>query len=155
MQKTKELYDRLTGLFFMCVGLFFTIYARTVEIGSFNEPGPGFVPFWAGLTLILMSIALLVQTLKKSGVIMPPFFPLPDSWMRVTGVFLSMIIYALALSWTGFTITTFIFVLVLVKFVFPQTWTRSLLTAALSSLGARLLFVDFLKTQLPPGILGF
>lgn len=155
MAKSKEFYDRITSAFFMAVGLFFALYARSVEIGTFNEPGPGFVPFWAGLTLIIMSIALFLQTLRKSGVMMPPFFPLPDSWQRVTAVFISMAVYAGALNWIGFTVTTFIFVFCLVKFIFPQSWTRSLITATLSAVGARLLFVDFLKTQLPPGILGF
>jgi hypothetical protein len=43
----------------------------------------------------------------------------------------------------------------LVRFIFPQTWTRTLVVAILSSLAARLLFVNFLETQLPKGFLGF
>ena len=62
--------------------------------------------------------------------------------------------YALILDYAGFTLTTFLFVAFLVRFIFPQTWTRTLIVAFLASLGTRLLFVDFLKTQLPKGTSG-
>jgi hypothetical protein len=45
--------------------------------------------------------------------------------------------------------------LFLVKFIFPQTWARTLLVSVLGSVIARLLFINFLETQLPKGFLGF
>lgn len=127
-----------------------------MEIGAWNEPGPGFLPFWGGIVLTAMSIALLMRTFwGKLPAITHSFFPRSDSWKRVTATFAALIAYNLLLTTLGFTLMTFLFVGFLVRFIFPQTWTRSLVIAVLSSLAAQLLFVNFLETQLPKGFLGF
>jgi len=127
-----------------------------VEIGAWNEPGPGFLPFWGGIVLTAMSIALLMRTFwGKLPAITHSFFSRSDSWKRVTATFAALIAYNLLLTTLGFTLMTFLFVGFLVRFIFPQTWTRSLVIAVLSSLAAQLLFVNFLETQLPKGFLGF
>jgi hypothetical protein len=127
MGKNQSHYNRIAAIFFLAVGIFFALYARSVEIGTWNEPGPGFLPFWGGLILTAMSIALLLRTFWGK---LPPitqfFFPQRDSWKRVAATF-----------------------------IFPQTWTRTLIVAVLSALAARLLFINFLETQLPRGFLGF
>ena len=154
MNKTEDRYDRIAGIFFLIIGAFFALYARKIDIGSWSEPGPGFMPFWAGITMAAMAAILLIVSFRRAGPAMPLFFPKADSWKRVLTTFASMIVYALILDYAGFTLTTFLFVAFLVKFIFPQTWTRTLIVAFLASLGARLLFVDFLKTQLPKGYFG-
>ncbi len=149
-------YNRLAAVFFLLVGVFFALYARRVEIGTFTDPGPGFLPFWAGLTLAFMSIALFLGSYaKRAWQARPPFFPQPDSWKRVSATFLSLLIYVFLLTPFGFTITTFLFLFFLVKFIFPQSWKRALIVSVLGSIGARLLFIHFLETQLPKGFLGF
>jgi putative tricarboxylic transport membrane protein len=149
-------YNRVAAIFFLCIGVFFTLYARRVEIGTWTEPGPGFLPFWAGLTLTIMSIALLIGSYgKKAWQAKPSFFPKPDSWKRVLATFLSLIVYNLLLTPVGFTLTTFFFLTFLVKWIFPQSWKRTLTVSICGSLFARLLFIHFLETQLPKGFLGF
>ena len=149
-------YNGIAAIFFLLIGVFFALYARTVEIGTFTEPGPGFLPFWAGLTLVAMSIILLLRSYAtKARAAKLAFFPLPDSWKRVLATFLSLIAYNLLLTPLGFTVTTFLFLIFLVRFIFPQTWKRTLVVGALGSIFARLLFINFLETQLPRGLLGF
>jgi putative tricarboxylic transport membrane protein len=155
-------YDRIAGLFFLAVGAFFTLYARfvlyarRVEIGAWKEPDAGFLPFWGGLTLIVMSALLLVSSFSsRTGQISPSFFPVPDAWKRVLITFLSLAAYNLLLNPLGFTLTTFLFLGFLLKVIFPQGWRRTLLVAVIGSAVARFLFIDFLETQLPKGILGF
>ncbi|MGE5256473.1 MAG: tripartite tricarboxylate transporter TctB family protein [Hyphomicrobiales bacterium] len=154
MEKTQSHYDRIAGVFFFGVGAFFALYATTIEIGAWNEPGPGFLPFWGGITLVTMSAALLARTWKRKGIALPPFFPERDSWKRVAATFAALIAYNLVFDALGFTVTTFLFIGVLVKFIFPQSWLRSFVVAAAAALIARLLFVNFLQTQLPQGFLG-
>jgi putative tricarboxylic transport membrane protein len=156
MEKTQKDYNRIAALFFLGIGIFFFIYARSVEIGTWNEPGPGFLPFWAGIILAAMAIALLLGSYAhKAWPVRPSFFPQPDSWKRVLATFLSLIAYLLLLTPLGFTLTTFLFLAFLIKFIFPQTWKRTMLVAVLGSVIARLLFINFLETQLPKGLFGF
>jgi putative tricarboxylic transport membrane protein len=156
MEKNQSHYDRAAAVFFLIVGLFFALYSRSVEIGSWHEPGPGFLPFWAGIILTAMAFALfLVGYVRKAWAARPSFFPQSDSWKRVLATFLSLIAYNLLLTPLGFTLTTFLFLAFLVKFIFPQTWMRTMLVAVFGSVFARLLFINFLETQLPKGFLGF
>lgn len=149
-------YNRISGFFFLAVGIFFFVYARSVEIGTWNEPGPGFLPLWGGIILAAMSIALLMRTFwGRLPAITHSFFPRSDSWKRVAATFAALIAYNFLLTPLGFTITTFLFIGFLVRFIFPQTWTRTLVVAGFSALAARLLFINFLETQLPKGLLGF
>jgi len=154
MGKTQNLYDRIAAAFFFGVGAFFALYACTIEIGAWNEPGPGFLPFWGGIILVMMSLSLLAITWKRVGLASPSFFPESDSWKRVTATFVALIAYNLVFDVLGFTLATFLFIGFLVKFIFPQSWLRSFIVAASAALIAKLLFVNFLQTQLPKGFLG-
>jgi len=156
MEKKINHYNRISALFFIGVGMFFSFYGRTVEIGAWSEPGPGFMPFWSGIVLTVMAVFLLLGSFKrKEWQVMPPFFPLADSWKRVLMAFLSMIGYLLLFKPLGFTLVTFIFIAFLLKTVFPQNWKRTLIVASATAILARLIFINFLETQLPLGFLGF
>jgi len=67
---------------------------------------------------------------------------------------MALLAYNLISDSLGFTLTAFLFVGFLVKCIFPQSWARTLIVAAGAAVFARLLFVDFLQTQLPKGFLG-
>jgi putative tricarboxylic transport membrane protein len=156
MEKTQKDYNRVAAIFFMAVGVFFGLYARSVEIGTWHEPGPGFLPFWAGVILTAMAAALFLGSYaRKAWAARPAFFPRSDSWKRVLATFLALIVYNLLLPRLGFTLMTFLFLFGLVKFIFPQTWGRALVVSVAGSVVARLLFINFLESQLPTGFLGF
>jgi putative tricarboxylic transport membrane protein len=156
MEKKINHYNRISAIFFIGVGIFFSLYGRTVEIGEWSEPGPGFMPFWSGVVLAVMAFFLLLGSFKrKEWQIMPPFFPLADSWKRVALAFLAMVAYLLLFKILGFTLDTFMFIVFLLKTIFPQNWTRTLIVASATAIMARLIFINFLETQLPLGFLGF
>ena len=156
MEKKINHYNRISALFFIGVGVFFSFYGRTVEIGAWSEPGPGFMPFWCGILLTGMAVALLIGSFKrKEWKTMPPFFPLADSWKRVLIGFLSMVAFLLLFKPLGFTLVTFLFIAVLLRTVFPQSWKRTLIAAFATAILSRLIFINFLETQLPLGFLGF
>jgi hypothetical protein len=155
MERTQSQYDLVAAIFFIIVGAFFALYARAVEIGTWSEPGPGFLPFWAGITISVMAFALLLKSLSKKGPVRPSFFPEAGSWKRVLATFAALIVYNVTFDYLGFALTTFLFVGVLVKFIFPQTWPKALIVAVSAAIIARLLFINFLETQLPKGFFGF
>ncbi len=57
-------YQTGSAIFLLAVGAFFSLEARNLEIGRIIQPGPGFVPFWLGLALILLSLALILQIMR-------------------------------------------------------------------------------------------
>jgi putative tricarboxylic transport membrane protein len=156
MEKRINHYNRISAIFFIAVGLFFALYGRTVEVGEWSEPGPGFMPFWSGIVLSAMAFALFLGSFKRRDwQVMPPFFKLADSWKRVVLAFAAMVGYLLLFRPLGFTITTFLFIAFLLKVIFPQSWKRTLIAAFAVAILARLIFINFLETQLPQCFLGF
>ena len=155
MEKNRN-YDLVIASFFLAVGMGFSIYARSIEIGTWHNPGPGFFPFWAGIVLAGMSIVLLLLRgfRKKPTIDLPPFFPEKDSWKRVLTTFLALLAFNLGMQFIGFTVISFLFLAFLLRFVFPQNWKRTLVIAALGSAITRLVFIHFLEVQLPKGIFG-
>jgi hypothetical protein len=147
--------DLAGGLFFLVGGLLFALYARSVDVGTWDEPGPGFLPFWAGSLLIGMSALLIAKTLlRRHREDAGPFFPELDSWKRVLMTIGALVAYNLLLQLLGFVLVTFFFVGFLVKCIFPQGWVKSIVTAALSTAFARLVFVNLLEIHFPKGLLG-
>jgi putative tricarboxylic transport membrane protein len=147
--------DIIGGLFFLAAGIFFAVYSQRVDIGTMEEPGPGFLPLWAGVLLSILSALLIAKSWFKKFEVGDAFFPEYDSWKRVFMVVLSLIVYNLLLAPLGFVLTTFLFVVFLVKFIFPQPWLRTIVTAGLSTAGAQIIFVNLLEIQFPKGLLGF
>jgi len=145
------------GIFFLIVGLIFAVYSRSVDIGDWSEPGAGFLPFYGGLGMIGMAVLLVVTSLagKDAGTAVDPFFPETDSWKRVLSTFLALVAYNLLLRPLGFVLVTFFFVAFLVKFIFPESWIKSLTTAALSTVCVQAVFVNLLEINFPKGLFGF
>jgi putative tricarboxylic transport membrane protein len=149
--------DIVGGTFYLLVGLVFTLYSRSVDIGDWSEPGPGFLPFYGGVTMIAMAVLLVAKSILSKGAdaAADPFFPERDSWKRVLCTLLALVAYNLLLGPLGFMAVTFLFVAFLVKFIFPGSWWKSLATAALSAACAQVVFVNLLEINFPKGILGF
>lgn len=147
--------DLSGGLFFLGVGILFAVYSQSVDIGTMEEPGPGFLPLWAGILLTIMSSILIGKALFQKHEAGDPFFPESDSWKRVIMVVVSLLVYNLLLQPLGFILITFLFVAFLVKCIFPQTWLRTVVTATLSTAGAQIIFVTLLEITFPKGFLGF
>ena len=146
------------GIFFLMVGLIFAVYSRSVDIGDWSEPGAGFLPFYGGLAMIAMAALLVVKSLVGKDAIsaaVDPFFPESDSWKRVLSTFLALVGYNVLLRPLGFVLVTFLFVAFLVKFIFPESWVKSLTTAALATICAQFVFAYLLEINFPKGIFGF
>lgn len=147
--------DIIGGLFFLAVGIVFAVYSQSVDIGTMEEPGPGFLPLWAGVLLGIMSAVLIVKAFFQKYGAGEAFFAEHDSWKRVCMVVGSLVAYNFLLVPLGFVLTTFCFVAFLVKCIFPQPWLRTTVTAVLSTAGAQIVFVNLLELQFPKGLLGF
>jgi sorbitol-specific phosphotransferase system component IIC len=59
--------DRIVYAVFLCGGIFVMYQGREWGIVLDKTPGPGFMPFWDGVLMVIASLlALLVSFLKKS-----------------------------------------------------------------------------------------
>jgi putative tricarboxylic transport membrane protein len=145
-------HDKWSGAIGMVIGLAFCIASASLGLGEVHQPGPGFLPFVVGGALIFLSAIIFLPALRKGKRI---------NGERMTGgmgkyrkgglILLDLIFYNLALGFLGFTVTTFLFVVFLMKIVETQRWARTLVTALCSAVGFYFVFQSWLMVDLPTG----
>ena len=148
--------DILSGLFWIGFGILFCIGA--VQNGimlSPGVPGPGCLAFLVGSILISLSLLVLVPALFKKDPLPKPerFFPQGESLKKLFTALLTLTAYALALEPLGFFATTFLFLLLILRFIEPQRWVTALSFALVTTCLTYALFAA-LKVELPKGIWG-
>jgi putative tricarboxylic transport membrane protein len=147
--------DTLTALLALGLSGFILLQGRELGLGRASDPGSGFILFWTGAIMTVLSGVLLVQSvLAKAAAgdrLGDPFAGL--RWGKVLYVVGLMVLYATLVETFGFILTTFVLLLVLFKTVEPQSWLVSLVGSVLTTFGAWAVFVAWLGTQLPVGSL--
>jgi putative tricarboxylic transport membrane protein len=142
--------DLVSSVFWLAVAIFAAVAGHSLGLGSLNRPGPGFFPFWGGVTLALLSLVLLVSSRGRPAA-RPPAPPSSAKPLAVAGALLA---YLLLLEWLGFAVVTFLFLGLLFRLE-RRGWAFSAASAAVGTLACYALFQLWLKTQLPAGPLGF
>ena len=142
--------DRWTGFFFILFSLYVCFESWRLGVGSFFRPGAGFFPFYSSLLLGLLSLILGLLAFRGK-------VEKAESWTDVGNtvtVSLALLGFALLLTWLGFVITTFLFILFLLRAVERRKWLLSAGAALFISAAFYVVFGLWLKAQLPTGILG-
>ena len=149
-------YQIGSAVFLLIVGSFFSFEARTLKIGRISQPGPGFFPFWLGLALILLSLALILQIMRGkigSGVPGEPLWK-GLQWPKIIFLLGALLFYAIFLESLGYLLATFLLMFFLFRAVEPQRWSVVIAGSVVTSLFTYILFRLWLQVQLPMGLWG-
>lgn len=123
--------------------------ASRLPFGTARNPGPGFLPWWAGVALGVLALVLLGQGLRAR----PAPGPVGDRGRlpKVAGLLAVLAAYVLGLEPLGYPAATFLLVLFMLRVVEPYRWPVALGLAALAALGSYVVFATWLQVPLPPG----
>ena len=141
------------ALFWVALGILVCYGATQLGLGSVTEPGSGFIFFWSGLILVILSLMALAESLRSSEEIAQETGEM--NWVKIGLVLLSLVLYAFFLERLGFVVTTFVLLTFLLSWIEGTSWARSLGVASGAALGSFAIFELWLKIRLPKGILGF
>jgi putative tricarboxylic transport membrane protein len=148
--------DRISGAFWFLFSLFITYESHKLGLGTVRQPGPGFLFFWTGVVISILSLAVFTTSFKKDSGIEPGESFLARS--NITKLLLvagSLFLYALLIEWLGFLIVTlllFIFLLGVIER--KKAWVAFLVSFAVTVF-SYLIFELGLQSQLPKGLLEF
>jgi putative tricarboxylic transport membrane protein len=143
--------DLASSLFWLAIAIFFSLEGFiNLKLGSLRSPGPGFFPFWGGVVLGLLSLVLLLSSLKNMGRLSLSVLK-SSKLLLVTGALLA---YLLLLETFGFMTITFLFLFLLFRMEY-RGWVFSAGSALIGAVSSYALFQLWLKTQLPAGPFGF
>ena len=145
----KNLSEILGSLFLFLVGMGAIIGAVRLHIGSPTEPQPGFFPFLAGISLIILSSVIFSQGWLGHGQKKAAF-----GEVRRPALLLAVLIALVAvLDRLGYVFGTFIACGLILRILDVKSW-RVLIFASLGlSIGTYLLFDRLLGIDLPMGML--
>ncbi len=123
-----------------------------VPMGSIRQPGPGFLPFWVGVILALLSAVLWFQAgYRKPAVETARFFSGEGKWPYVVAAGVGLLIYTFLLEPLGFIISTFFLLIFLFRVIGKQKWWVGVTGSILVTFFTHLIFRVALKVQLPRG----
>lgn len=148
--RTREV---IPSIVWTILGVMICIGSTSMRLGSLSNPGPGLFPFIIGSAIVLVSISqVIVHAFKK-----PEAGHFWQNRQGVKGVIIVLVLlsfYALALMHLGFSLCTFLFFVAILKTLGRKSWTYALLTGLIISLFSYMVFVVWLKINLPKGPLG-
>lgn len=144
------------GFIWIAIGVGICCLSWRIHLGSFNEPGPGFVAFAAGIALVVIGMIMtLSKTLPKGSTdsgrsANHPFLKLPRfSLVYTVGV---LLVYGLVLNFLGYLISTFLLMFALFNDRRTSRFSSSILASLLTVVITYLIFETWLRVQLPRGI---
>jgi len=153
VKKTKITTVGASALFWIVVGILACYGATRLGLGSVTEPGAGFIFFWSGLILVILSLVVLADSVRSSEDTVREMEEL--NWAKIALVLLSLLLYAFSLERLGFVLTTFVLVSSLLSCIEGTNWVRSLGVASAAALASFAIFELWLKIRLPKGIFRF
>jgi putative tricarboxylic transport membrane protein len=150
-------YDRIFAFLWIALGVFQCAESFSLGLGSIMEPGPGFMPFVMGALMIVLAIALLLESFFEMRKTPAKKISLWSDvyWKRVVHVAVIMLAYALLLSKLGFLLDTFLLMVFLLKSGEKIKWPTAIFVGALTAGFSYVLFGIWLKVPFPAGVLSF
>ncbi len=148
--------DRISGSFWLIFSVIVCIESYGMGLGTLYRPGPGFLFFWTGIFLGIMSLLVLLKagSSKTEGDSKRAIFG-HVNLKKILVVLISVFLYTLLLEKIGFIPLTLLLFVFLLGIIEGRGWLMTILTSVIVTFTAYLLFDTWLKTQLPKGLLGF
>jgi putative tricarboxylic transport membrane protein len=149
--------DRVFGL--ICLGLSFWLIlgSRKFDYLTRYTPGPGFLPFWLGVCLGLLSLYLLFNTFKRKGSEEEDkaVFPSKKPLLRVGFILLFIAAFTFFMNILGFTFTVLVTVTLMLMTLEHYKIFKSIFYGIIFSGSVFLVFHYWLNVELPKGWVGF
>jgi putative tricarboxylic transport membrane protein len=142
----------VTSLVWTAIGVAILVASTTLRVGTWSNPGPGFLPLITGVIIGALGVSVSVQEWsrrRRTGqglLVLPPGLNLPVVGLALAALFA----YALLLERIGYLLVTFLFLTLMLRFMGALRWGPVLATAILSTVGSYVLFSVWLRVPLPP-----
>lgn len=159
--------ETVAALCVTLLGVTTIVLARQMAYDAEYGPGPGFLPFWLGVALVILSVFLLRSALRipasngaaavaEDGAPASRFFQFaPDALVPWLVFFVSTIGLAVFFERLGFGLAIGLYMLLTMRWVAGQSWAVTIVLTIVTPLVLYLGFVRLLMVPLPllpPGV---
>jgi len=145
-----NLGDRIWGIVICALGVFYIVEGFNLPPAAIGDPlGPLTFPTILGFSFIACGVYLAVKPGPRPAqpVLVRRYF------LQILILFALLLVYSASISWLGYLLATFLFVLAGAFLMGERSWAKGVLLAAAFSTGVFILFVRVLTIPLPFGIM--
>ncbi|MGB6791323.1 MAG: tripartite tricarboxylate transporter TctB family protein [Pseudolabrys sp.] len=146
------MFERTLNVFWIVLGAASATYAWSLGMVGPAGPESGLFPFIAS---IIVSGAGIVLLLRPATQVRALDFPRGAGLWRVVGVILGLIVMAAGMPYLGFSVTSFITMIILLRTVDQSSWLGAIALAFASTVSVFWLFGQMLGMALPRGPWGW
>lgn len=141
--------------FLLSLGIVICWASLRMNYGTITDPGPAFLPFWAGFLIAVISLGLFLNSLWEKSKVSngsKVFFQGAGPLKPLT-ILGALALYGLLSEKLGFFICNLLFSGLIFRFVWKKSWWFILKTSLLIDLAFYLILEVLLQVPLPQGIL--
>lgn len=146
--------DLIGGVMVLLLGLAICFFSWTdLPYTAEYSPGPGFLPLWLGLLILICGLLLVAKILRQPAGPSEPFFK-PRTLVGgrmlglIVGTFLLLPVLGFSVGLGGFTLAS-------MRLIGKHTWTLCGVTAVVTAIGIHYVFGTWLEIPLLTGIVGW
>jgi putative tricarboxylic transport membrane protein len=146
--------ETISGALLAALGVYILIQSRAWDYYTDDGPGPGFFPYWYGVAMVVLSLALIASKVFQSEAGEARAI----DWRgvgRAFGTWLAFAVSVALMEPLGFVLSFALLTFVIVTFIFHRPPLTAGVTAIAAALAFHLTFPVILSVQLPTGFLGF
>jgi putative tricarboxylic transport membrane protein len=141
--------------FLVFLGVAICLASWRMGYGEAAKPGSGFLPFWCGILMTMISLWIMIQGRGKKDKVSQKETEPPqeiDPWKPLV-ILGAMVFYCLSFEPLGFILANFLFLVLLFRFVWQKGWGFNLATSVLINVAFYGIFQKLMEVRLPPGVL--
>ena len=149
--------DAISSIILLIISILTCFGSSRLDIGNINNPGSGFFPLFLGMVIGFLALSMMMKT-----VLAKPVSTIRDKLSgdgnerkkKVLYLVLALASYGLVLERLGYTLTTILLFIFILKGISSQKWYVAVVGSLFASLGSYIIFHLALKIQLPAGFAG-
>ena len=147
--------EQLISFIWILLAIWVCAGSLRLEMGSFSDPGSGFLPFGTGALLGILAIAHFLNiTFRYSGKEEAVLTWSNVHWEKGVYVILALLAYSFLLSSLGYLLDTFLLMFFLFRVLERKKWWAVLIMTTLVIGITYLVFGIWLLVQFPRGFFG-
>jgi putative tricarboxylic transport membrane protein len=146
--------DKASSLFFIALSIVIIWSSYRLRLGTPASPGPGLLPFLAGVGLVAVSIVHLLKEGVRAhsgdmGTVKQLWAGM--NWHKPMMIAAALILYTIVLDNVGFLASTAVILIFLFRIVEPMRWFVATVSGMAASFVSYAIFALWLQVQLPRG----
>jgi putative tricarboxylic transport membrane protein len=148
--------DRIFGVIGLGLALWCYIESQKFHYMADFTPGPGFMPFWVGVVLAVLSCYLILDTFKRkpSEKDNKKILPALHALYRVGAIMLALVIVTALMKFLGFPLTLALFTIVILSTLEHYSVIKSIGYGIAYATVTWFVFEYILTMGFPKGFLG-